>query len=225
MISRPDALERYFERNFAPFFLREQLLEGEWMLPPHLDFRTVFPDCLLREATDIVSQVMYWETTANLTGDLLVKVDRMSMANSLEVRCPLLDHFLAGLAASIPNGWKIRQGRGKDILIRAMAARLPPELLSRPKRGFAVPLADWFRHSLRELLRDHLAGSRFPQRGVVSAGFVHKLIEEHERGRRDNSSWLWSLLMLEMWFREFESETSRSPRAGRVEDAGQRPPS
>jgi asparagine synthase (glutamine-hydrolysing) len=208
MISRPDALERYFERNFAPYFMRAQLLEPAWMGPSHARLSDVFADCLPEEGTDIVSQVMYWEAAANLTGDMLVKVDRMSMANSLEVRCPLLDQRLAELAAQIPNGWKIRNGRGKHILIQALADRLPPELLDRPKQGFGVPLAEWFRSSLRELLRDNLTSRQFLGRGMVSPSFVYKLIEEHESRRRDNSSWLWSLLMLEMWLREFEPARS-----------------
>ena len=92
---------------------------------------------------------MYFEATAKLAGDILVKVDRMSMANSLEVRCPLLDHELAEMANRIPNRWKTRDGRGKLILLKALGDRLPAALLSRPKRGFGVPLAKWFRGPLR----------------------------------------------------------------------------
>jgi asparagine synthetase B (glutamine-hydrolysing) len=86
------------------------------------------------EGTDALTQALYFEATAKLTGDMLVKVDRMSMANSLEVRCPMLDHELAELAARIPHSWKLKNGRGKDIFIRAVGHRLPPELLRQPKR-------------------------------------------------------------------------------------------
>ena len=104
------------------------------------------PDYLLPDGADMLSQAMYFETTANLTGDMLVKVDRMSMANSLEVRCPLLDHRLAEWPLRIPHGWKMRNGKGKQILLRSLwATVLPPPLLQRPKTGFAVPLAAWFR--------------------------------------------------------------------------------
>ena len=133
---------------------------------------------------------------------MLVKVDRMSMANSLEVRCPLLDHKLAEFAATLPHSWKIRGDRGKAILIEALGDRLPPELLTAPKRGFAVPLAAWFRGPLREYLRDHLTSHSFGERGIVSPKFVEYLLDEHERGRRDNHGPLWALLSLEQWFRE-----------------------
>ena len=205
MISRPSALERYFEFNYAPYFLRSRLLEPAWMLPAEAGFlRRTFADCLLPGDADIVSQAMYFEGTANLTGDMLVKVDRMSMAHSLEVRCPLLDHELAELAAAMPHAWKIAGGRGKRILLEALGDRLPPELLSRPKMGFGVPLADWFRHDLREMLWDHLTSQRFIGRGIAAQPFVRHLLEEHQSGRRDNNQWLWSLLMLELWFQKTE---------------------
>ena len=99
-----------------------------------------------------MAQALYFEATAKLTGDILVKVDRMSMANSLEVRCPLLDHKLAEFAAQIPHSWKLKNGRGKQILREALGNRLPAELLRQPKRGFGMPLARWFRTSLKSFL-------------------------------------------------------------------------
>jgi asparagine synthase (glutamine-hydrolysing) len=214
MISRPSALERYFEFNYAPYFLRARLLEPEWMLPADAGFLTkTFADCLLPEGADPLSQAMYFEATANLTGDMLVKVDRMSMANSLEVRSPLLDHELADLAATIPHAWKVRAGKGKRILIDALADRLPPELLTRGKMGFGVPLAHWFRDSLREMLWDHLTGQRLLARDVVSPEFVRQLLAEHDSGRRDNSHWLWCLLMLELWFEDLERDSPPQPQS------------
>jgi asparagine synthase (glutamine-hydrolysing) len=200
MLSRPTALERYFEFNYSPYFLRERLLRPEWMLPADGAWlwRT-FADCLLPNGADVLSQAMYFEATGNLTGDMLVKVDRMSMAASLEVRCPLLDHELAEMAAALPHGWKIANGKGKQILLKAIGDRLPPELLTRPKMGFGVPLAEWFRGSLREMLWDRLTAQRFLERGIVSGPFVCRLLEEHQRGRRSNETWLWALLVLEMW--------------------------
>jgi asparagine synthase (glutamine-hydrolysing) len=200
MVSRPTALERYFEFNYAPYFLRERLLQPEWMLPTDGSWlRRTFSDCLLPDGADVLSQAMYFEATANLTGDMLVKVDRMSMAASLEVRCPLLDHELAEMAATLPHAWKITNGRGKQILLKAIDDRLPPELLTRPKMGFGVPLPEWFRGSLREMLWDRLTTPSFLNRGIVSGPFMRRLLEEHQRGRRNNEMWLWSLLVLEMW--------------------------
>ena len=205
MISRPTALERYFEFNYAPYFMRSRLLEPEWMLPAEAGFlRQALGANLLPEGADIVTQAMYFESTANLTGDMLVKVDRMSMANSLEVRCPLLDHELAGLAASVPHAWKISPDGGKRILLEAVGDRLPAALLTREKMGFGVPLATWFRKELREMLWDHLTSARFRGRGIAVDEFVRRLLAEHQSGRRDNSHWLWSLLMLELWFQKAE---------------------
>jgi asparagine synthase (glutamine-hydrolysing) len=203
MLSRPTALERYFESNFAPWLLRNELLQPEWMLPADGAYLSrALAGFLLPGDADLLSQALFFETTQNLPGDMLVKVDRMSMANSLEVRCPVLDHELAELAASIPHGWKIQRGKGKYILLRALGDRLPPALLNRPKMGFGVPLSLWFRGALRTFLWDHLNNSRIEELGVVSPTFVRRMLAEHDAGRRDNSHWLWSLLMLELWFQQ-----------------------
>jgi asparagine synthase (glutamine-hydrolysing) len=205
MASRPSPLTRYFELNYAPYFLRKSLLENDWMLPADEAFLTrAFADRLLPSDRDIVAQALYFEATAKLAGDMLVKVDRMSMANSLEVRSPLLDHELAEFAMSIPHAWKMHHGKGKQIFLKAVGDRLPPELLSLPKKGFGVPLAIWFRSALRPMLWDHLTSRRFLDRGMVAQTFVSHLLREHDAGRRDNSHWLWMLLMLELWFRNLE---------------------
>ncbi|MDP8981159.1 MAG: asparagine synthase (glutamine-hydrolyzing) [Acidobacteriota bacterium] len=193
MISRPTALQRYFELNYTPWFLRQRLLSPEWLRAGDTAFT-------LPDSPDILTQALYFEATAKLTGDMLVKVDRMSMANSLEVRCPLLDHELAELAARIPHAWKLRNRKGKAILIDAIGDRLPPEILTRPKMGFGVPLPLWFRGSLREFLWDNLTSARFLDRGIVSPAFVRHLLAEHDTSRRDNAHWLWMLLMLDQWF-------------------------
>jgi len=202
MISRPTALDRYFESG-SPHFLLDRLLTKEWMPPGDAGFlaRTM-AHCLLPNSADALTQALYFESTAKLTGDILVKVDRMSMANSLEVRCPLLDHELAEFAATLPHAWKMRNNRGKDIFIQALGDRLPSELLNQPKRGFGVPLAAWFRGPLRTFLWDHLTSDSFLNRGIVSPTFVRTLLAEHDRGRRNNYHYLWNLLMLDLWFRE-----------------------
>jgi asparagine synthase (glutamine-hydrolysing) len=212
VISRPSALERYFEHTYTPFMLRRELLNPEWMLPADAGFLArEFQHCLLPNGADALSQALYFEATAKLTGDMLVKVDRMSMAHSLEVRCPLLDHELAELAASIPTAWKMRNGQGKAILLDALGDRLPPALRQRKKMGFGVPLAQWFRGPLRDFLRDHLLSGPFTGRGIASPVFVRHLIEENESGRRDNSDTLWALLMLELWFRSWQPAASEAP--------------
>ena len=202
MISRPRALERYFEAG-SPHYLLQRLLAPEWMPPADAAFlMRKMAHALLPNDTDALTQALYFEATAKLTGDMLVKVDRMSMANSLEVRCPMLDQELAQLAARIPHAWKLKNGRGKDIFIRAVGHRLPPELLRQPKRGFGVPLGSWLRGSLRSFVWDHLTSREFLDRRMVSPEFVRNLLDEHDRGRRDNHHHLWKLLMLELWFQQ-----------------------
>jgi asparagine synthase (glutamine-hydrolysing) len=207
MISQPTALGRYFE-SASPHYLLQRLLMPEWMPPADAAFlrrkmgHSLLPGGTVPDGTDALTQALYFEATAKLTGDMLVKVDRMSMANSLEVRCPMLDHEFAELAARIPHCWKLKNGRGKQIFIRAVGHRLPPELLRQPKRGFGIPLGSWFRGSLRSFVWDHLTSRAFLDRRMVSPGFVMHLLEEHDRGRRDNHHHLWKLLMLELWFQE-----------------------
>ena len=211
-MTRATALERYFESSFSPWPMRNAMLQPEWMLPADGAYLArTFAHFLLPGRTDLLSQVLYFETTQNLPGDLLMKLDRMSMANSLEVRCPLLDHELAELAASIPHAWKIRNRTGKYIFLRALGDRLPSSLLNRSKMGFAVPLASWFRGALRPMLRDHLGSAAFRQRGIVSPDFVQHMLAEHDSGRRDNAYWLWSLLVLELWLRDFELHHNEPP--------------
>jgi asparagine synthase (glutamine-hydrolysing) len=214
MISRRSSLERYFELNYAPFFLRRNLLRPDWMQPADAAFldRT-FAGSLLADGDDILRRALYFEATAKLTGDMLVKVDRMSMANSLEVRSPMLDHHLAELAARIPPSWNLTNGKGKMILRQALGDRLPPELLRLPKKGFGVPLDLWFRGSLRDFLYDHLTSRKFLDRDIVSPDFLRHMLAEHDRSRRDNSHWLWMLLMLELWFRDLETSPRPAPQA------------
>ncbi|MEP6715534.1 MAG: asparagine synthase (glutamine-hydrolyzing) [Terriglobia bacterium] len=201
-VSRPSAFERYIELagSSAQYYLRTRLFRPEWQVPPTgEEWRRLFPE-VLPDQSDCLSQALQFEATTKLSGDILVKMDRMSMANSLEVRCPLLDHKLAELAWTIPNSWKTRDGKGKLILIEAMKDRLPPGLLNRPKKGFAVPLAQWFRGPLRPMLHDLLRSRAFIGRGIVSESVVKVMLDEHQQNRRDNSPVLWSLLVLERWF-------------------------
>jgi asparagine synthase (glutamine-hydrolysing) len=203
MISRPSAIERYWESNYAPRAMRQQMLEPDWLLDTNeATLRAGFPHAWLAPGADIVAQAMHFETAANLTGGMLVKTDRMSMAASLEVRCPLLDHRLAEWAIPLAHRWKLRGGRGKYILLRALGDRLPPELLNRPKMGFTFPLEQWFRGPLRPMIEDYLGSRSFRERGIASPQFVAGMLAEHQSGRRDNSAWLWCLLVLELWYRQ-----------------------
>jgi asparagine synthase (glutamine-hydrolysing) len=146
--------------------------------------------------------------------DILTKVDRMSMAHSLEARVPLLDHVLAEFAATIPPGMKLRQGRTKHIFKRALEGTLPGEILHRPKRGFAVPLGRWFRGSLNSFLRDLLLSSRCRERGILDTAHIARLLDRHDRGRELDLH-LWTLISFEMWCRRFLDEPiGHTERAG-----------
>jgi asparagine synthase (glutamine-hydrolysing) len=203
-------LDRYFEGNYNSFFLRRRMLRPDWMLPEGSGYlRELLPDSF-PPAGDTMAQAQYFEAAANLTGDMLVKVDRASMAASLEVRCPMLDHRLAEFAAGIPLSWKRRDGKGKTILLDALGDRLPPALLTRSKMGFGVPLDRWFRGPLRELTWDTLTGKKFLDRGIVEPDFVRYMLEEHASGRRANQHQIYGLLMLELWRRNLE-EPARAP--------------
>jgi asparagine synthase (glutamine-hydrolysing) len=213
VIGAASALDRYFESNYTSYFLRKRMLRPDWMLPAGSAYlRQILPDCFPPEGGDVMAQAQYFEASANLIGDMLVKVDRASMAASLEVRCPMLDHKFAELAAAIPLSWKRRGGKGKRILLDALGDRLPPALLTRPKMGFGVPLDRWFRGPLRDLTWDTLTGKRFLERGIVEPGFVRYLLDEHASGRRGNQHQIYGLLMLELWRRNLE-EPARAPEA------------
>ena len=146
---------------------------------------------------DAIALVQYLDLKTYLVGDINTKVDRASMAHSLEVREPLMDHPLVEWLASLPSSLKVRGGEGKVLLKSAMESHLPRELLYRPKMGFAVPLARWFRGPLRERLHDTIRGARLADTGLFDAAYLHHLLHAHDAGVRDYSAPLWSLLMFD----------------------------
>jgi asparagine synthase (glutamine-hydrolysing) len=134
--------------------------------------------------------------------DILTKVDRMSMAHSLEVRPPLLDHKLLEFVATIPPGMLLRGGRTKHIFKNAMSDVVPREILQRPKQGFAVPLGTWFRGELDEFVCDLLLSPRTRQRGLFRPPYIEKVLELHRAGRNMDLQ-LWTLISFELWCRTF----------------------
>jgi asparagine synthase (glutamine-hydrolysing) len=163
-------------------------------------------------ATDTVSRMQYTDIKTYLTADVLTKVDRMSMACSLEVRCPLLDHVFAEQAVSLPLNLKIRNGTQK-YLLRRLAENLgvPNQALSRPKQGFSLPLSHWMRSELRAEMTSILLEGRTLQRGYFRRAGIEKLLSEHHRGERDHSAGLWQLLVFELWHRNYLEHPSRAP--------------
>lgn len=157
----------------------------------------------LGSALEPVDAAMAVDVASYLPYDLLVKVDITTMANSLEARSPFLDHEVMEFAARLPVGIKFRDRRLKHLLKRAFADLLPPENVNRRKMGFGVPVGQWFRGPLRELLRDALLSQQSLKRGYFREPEVRRLVDEHLERRADHSFQLWNLLMLELWHREF----------------------
>jgi asparagine synthase (glutamine-hydrolysing) len=148
-----------------------------------------------------LSLVQYLDLKTYLVGDINTKVDRASMAHSLEVREPLMDHPLVEWLSGLPPGFKLHNGEGKTLLKKALEPYLPREILYRPKMGFAVPLAQWFRGPLREPVREAVLGPVLAQTGWFNAGYLRRLVEDHQSGVRDYSTPLWTLLMFESFLR------------------------
>jgi asparagine synthase (glutamine-hydrolysing) len=153
------------------------------------------------ETDDPLSRIQYVDIKTYLPDDILAKVDRASMAVSLEVRAPLLDHQLMELIAKIPSSMKLRGTTGKYIFKKAMADVLPKDILHRRKQGFAVPLARWFRGDLRDLAHDAIFSR---DDGILDKTYLNKVWDEHQRGTYDRSSHLWAVLMYREWREKFQ---------------------
>jgi asparagine synthase (glutamine-hydrolysing) len=155
--------------------------------------------------------MMAADVVGYLAGDLLVKMDIATMANSLEARSPFLDQELVAFVASLPRSYRVTPRRSKILLREAMRGILPSETLTRAKMGFGVPVGPWLRGPLRPLLHDVLLASDARVRPYVQPAAVRQLAEEHTSGRADHTPFLWCLLMLELWFRECVARPVAAP--------------
>jgi asparagine synthase (glutamine-hydrolysing) len=160
---------------------------------------------------DPLDRLLYVDLKTWLAHDILVKVDRMSMAHGLEVRAPLLDHRVIEFAATLSPSLKYHGGTSKYLLKRHLEGRVPRSVVHRPKQGFSIPLASWLRGDLCDLARELLLSPRAAQRGYLDARAVRGLWERHQAGRRDHGAQIWALMMLELWHRTF---VDRGPDAG-----------
>ena len=157
---------------------------------------------------DAVDAMLRADIEWYLPTDLLVKMDIATMANSLEARSPFLDWHLTEFAAKLPSTLKVHGRTSKYILKKAVADLVPADNMHRPKMGFSVPVGGWFRGELKDFLADHILSPRFASRGLFRPEAVQRLFADHQRGAGDHAHHLWTLLMLELWFREF---IDRSP--------------
>ncbi len=201
--------ERYTEGiSFAPFQREMQLLASDFValnMAPLKEFRDLIEAA---PAHDPLGRILYLDTKTYLAGDILTKVDRMSMAASLEARVPMLDHVLLEWVTALASRWKMR-GSGQKFILRKLAERVgvPKDVLDRPKRGFSLPLGHWMRHELKEMVETILLEPRTLQRGYFNRAGVRKMLDEHFSQRRDHSPRLWRLLMFELWHRNFMERT------------------
>jgi asparagine synthase (glutamine-hydrolysing) len=201
--------DRYLDGiSFLPALHRErhlfarEFLKSVGSLPdPLQEWRRIYDDA---PAEDRLSRLLYLDTKTYLSADILTKVDRMSMATSLEVRVPMLDHEFVEWVTSLPVEWKFRDGTRKYIL-KKLAERLdiPAELLHRRKQGFQLPLVDWMRDRSKGEFWGVLLEPRTLQRGYFKPDAVRSILDEHLRGRRNRSGMLWRMLVLELWHRNF----------------------
>jgi asparagine synthase (glutamine-hydrolysing) len=152
------------------------------------------------DTEDPLSRIQYVDIKTYLTDDILTKVDRASMAVSLEVRAPLLDHRLMEMVARVPSSFKLRGREGKYIFKKAMEATLPRDILYRSKRGFAVPLAHWFRHELKDMAHATIFDCRD---GILDLRYLERIWTEHQRKTFDRSAYLWAVLMFRKWQKGF----------------------
>jgi asparagine synthase (glutamine-hydrolysing) len=162
---------------------------------------------------DVLDRVVAIDLASYLPDDILVKLDRMAMANSLEGRAPLLDHRLVEFAVRLPAHLRLRDGRGKYLLRKAASRWLPPTVLDKPKQGFAMPLNPWFRGPLRQLAADTFASRAFRERGLVRAPAARALLDAHVAGEADHGEVLWLVLCLELWARRFVDTPARAAAA------------
>lgn len=157
---------------------------------------------------DPLALIQYLDLKTYLVGDINTKVDRASMAHSLEVREPLMDHPLIEWLATLPSSLKMHGQEGKYLLKKSMEPLLPEEVLYRPKMGFAVPLARWFRGPLKERVREAMLGSRLAETGWFNHSYLQHLVDAHQSGARDYSASLWTLMMFEAFLRNVLDEST-----------------
>lgn len=151
----------------------------------------------------VLDRLLYLDSKTYLPSDILTKVDRMSMANSLEVRSPLLDHELIEFVGKMPSRLKMNGNETKYIFKKAMAGLIPREILYREKQGFGVPIGEWIKNRLATRIIGDLRSESIAKRGIFNRSAIERLIDEHARGRRDHSHPLWLIWILELWFRRY----------------------
>jgi asparagine synthase (glutamine-hydrolysing) len=164
-------------------------------------------------ARDALDELIYQDLRLRLPELLLMRVDKLTMANAVEARVPFLDHEVVELAMSVPAAEKVRDGVGKQIVKRAVSDLLPHDLIWRPKQGFGTPVSDWFRGPLANELSERLEGSSIHELGYLERTRTRELVELHRSGRAERSFQLWNLLNLSVWFDHWIGDGAERPAA------------
>ena len=203
-----DAIDRYIDSvSYFNKLRRKSLYSNEFLAKLGSGFgagEVVFEQLATSVSTgNDVDNLLYLDSKTYLPGDILTKVDRMSMATSLEARVPFLDHKLIEFVTQMPSELKLKGLETKYILKKAMEGIVPKEILYREKQGFGVPINEWINVQLKERILETLGDKRTLERGYFEPKYIQNLLDEHARGRRDHSHSLWIILMLELWHREF----------------------
>jgi asparagine synthase (glutamine-hydrolysing) len=157
---------------------------------------------------DWLGKLLYLDAKLYLQDEVLVKVDRASMACSLEIRCPFLDTKVVEFASRLPSAVKLRGLTTKHLLRHVFRDLLPDDILRRPKKGFGIPLGLWIRHELRHLFTEMLNPTRVARQGIFRPEAVSRLLAEHFAGRRDHRKRLWNLFVFQMWFHTYVERSS-----------------
>ncbi len=176
---------------------KQCVIDGSEGLIPLVD-----PDIQIDDL-NFSEEMMYWDSLSYLNGDILTKVDRASMAVSLEVRAPLLDHRIYDFAWKLPMEYKLRGGKGKWILRQVLNKHVPAELFERPKQGFGVPIAQWLREDLKDWAEDLLDEYELREQGLLNYKLINTMWEEHKQGRGHHVHKLWTVLMFQAWHRRW----------------------
>ncbi|MBN2059372.1 MAG: asparagine synthase (glutamine-hydrolyzing) [Deltaproteobacteria bacterium] len=197
--------ERFYAwREIYPFSLRRRLLLDPPVLNNYLNYiRKQAASESVRFHGDMINLMLYMDVKTLLPNDMLTKVDRMSMANSLEVRVPFLDHTVSEYAFNLKGDLKLKGRRGKYILTETFKGLLPPSVHNRPKRGFEMPIGAWLRKELKFLIDDYLVRDKIRKQGIFDFDIINELVDMHMRGRQDTSWQLWNLIVFQYWHMKY----------------------
>jgi asparagine synthase (glutamine-hydrolysing) len=192
---------------------KDELLQPWAQVEQHDTFDVVFEHQRRSMAKDPINQLLYWDTKMYLEGDILQKVDRASMACSLEVRVPLLNHTFVEWASSVPHDLKLRGFTTKHLFRNSLRGLLPPEITNRKKKGFNMPVAKWLAGPLRDLGEEMLSERRLREDGFFQPQAVRRLVDEHTSRRADHRKLIWTLLVFQLWHAQLRTASPLASQA------------